>query len=115
MSESPLAGQYADYGVLACDWLLLDVDTFAINNGGTAKESVGRAYAEVDGYCPLAACLRSHGFCLELALRPGFRHSASETDFNLERVIPTAQRLSAARPKAPILTRLGSGFDSARC
>ena len=68
----------------------------------------------MDGYCPLAAYLGSHGFCLELALRPGVQHSASETDFNLERVIPMAQQLSAAGPKAPILARLDSGFDSAR-
>ena len=54
-----------------------------------------------------------YGFCVELALRPGVQHSARETDFNLERVIPQAQRLSAAGPKAPILARLDSGFDSA--
>ena len=41
------------------------------------------------------------------------QHSALETDFNFERVIPLAQRLSAAGPKAPILARLDSGFDSA--
>jgi len=75
---------------------------------------VGRTYAGVDGYCPLAAYLGSHGFCLELALRPGVQHSASESDFNLERIIPMAQRLSAAGPQAPILARLDSGFDSAK-
>ena len=75
---------------------------------------MGRTYAGVDGYCPLTAYLGSHGFCLELALRPGVQHSASETDFNFERVIPMAQQLSAAGPKAPILARLDSGFDSAR-
>ena len=42
------------------------------------------------------------------------QHSALETEFNFERVIPLAQRLSAAGPKAPILARLDSGFDSAR-
>lgn len=114
MIESLLAGQRPDYGVLPCGWRPLDVDTFAMDNGNTAKEGVGRTYAGVDGYCPLAAYLGSHGFCLELALRPGVQHSASETDFNLERVIPMAQRLSAAGPKAPILARLDSGFDSAR-
>ena len=72
------------------------------------------ARAGVDNYCPLAAYLGSHGFCLELALRPGVQHSAAETDFNLERVIPMAQRLSAAAAKAPILARLDSGFDSQR-
>ena len=114
MIETLLAGQRPDYGVLPCGWLPLDVDTFAMDNGGTAKEGVGRTYAGVDGYCPLAAYLGSHGFCLELALRPGVQHSASETDFNLERVIPMAQRLSAGGPNAPILVRLDSGFDSTR-
>jgi hypothetical protein len=114
MIETLLAGQRPDYGVLPCGWLPLDVDTFAMDNGGTLKEGVGRTYAGVDGYCPLAAYLGSHGFCLELALRPGVHHSAAETDFNLERVIPMAQRLSAAGPKAPLLVRLDSGFDSQR-
>jgi hypothetical protein len=114
MTETLLGSQRPDYGVLACGWLPLDVDTFAMDNGGTAKEGVGRTYAGVDGYCPLAAYLGSHGFCLELALRPGVQHSASETDFNLQRVIPMAQRLSAAGPKAPLLARLDSGFDSVR-
>ena len=114
MIESLLAGQSPDYGVLPCGWLPLDIDTFAMDNGGTVKEGVGRTYAGVDGYCPLAAYLGAHGFCLELALRPGVQHSASETDFNLQRVIPMAQRLSAAGPKAPILARLDSGFDSVR-
>ena len=84
-----------------------------MDNGDTAKDGVGRTYTGVDGYCPLAAYLGSHGFCLELALRPGVQHSAWETQFNFERVIPMAQRLSAAGPKAPILARLDSGFDSA--
>ena len=117
MIERLLASQRPDYGVLECGWLALDVDTFAMDNSGTAKEGVGRTYAGVDGYCPLAAYLGQHGFCLELALRPGVQHSARETDFNLERVIPLAQRLSAAahgaQRNAPILARLDSGFDSA--
>ncbi len=75
---------------------------------------MGRTYAVVDGYCPLAVYLGRHGFCLELARRPGVQNSASETDLNLERVIPMAQRLSAQGPTAPILARLDSDFDSAR-
>ncbi len=67
-------------------------------------------------FCPLACYLGRYGFCLELALRPGVQHSAKETDFNLERVIPMAQRLSASghgsERKAPLLARLDSGFDS---
>ena len=111
--ETLLSGVRLDYGVLPCGWLALDVDTFTMDNGDTAKDGVGRTYTGVDGYCPLAAYLGSHGFCLELALRPGVQHSASETQFNFERVLPMAQRLSAAGPKAPILARLDSGFDSA--
>jgi hypothetical protein len=111
--ETLLTSARPDYGVLPCGWLPLDIDTFAMDNGGTVKEGVGRTYAGVDGYCPLAAYLGAQGFCLELALRPGVQHSASETTFNFERVIPMAQRLSAAGPKRPILLREDSGFDSA--
>ena len=113
LMETLLAGARPDYGVLPCGWLPLDVDTFAMDNGNSVKDGVGRTYTGVEGYCPLAAYLGSHGFCLELALRPGVQHSALETQFNFERVIPMAQRLSAAGPKAPILVRLDSGFDSA--
>jgi hypothetical protein len=111
--ETLLRRARPDYGVLACGWLPLDIDTFAMDNGGTTKEGVGRTYAGVDGYCPLGAYLGSHGLCLELALRPGVQHSACETPYNFERVIPMAQRLSAAGPKVPILVREDSGFDSA--
>ena len=78
----------------------------------TVKEGVGRTYAGVDGFCPLAAYLGRYGYCLELALRPSVQHSARETGLNIERVIPMAQRLSAAGPKAPLLARFDSGFDS---
>jgi hypothetical protein len=113
LTEALLTSARPDYGVLPCGWLPLDIDTFAMNNGGSAKDGVGRTYAGVDGYCPLASYLGSHGFCLELSLRPGVQHSALETEFNFERVIPWAQRLSAAGPKTSILARLDSGLDSA--
>jgi hypothetical protein len=113
MIERLLARHAPDYGVLPCGWLPLDIDTFAMDNSGTAKEGVGRTYAGVDGYCPLAAYLGSHGFCLDLVLRPGTQHSAKHTDDDLRRIVPMAQRLSAAGPKAPLLARLDSGFDSA--
>jgi hypothetical protein len=97
----------------------LDVDTFAMDNSGTVKEHVGRTYAGVDGYCPLAAYLGTQGFCLELALRPGTQHSASETEYNIERVLPMAVRLTSSRSGAgdtaiPLLFRADSGFDSAK-
>jgi hypothetical protein len=59
--ESLLDGTRVDYGVLPCGWLPLDVDTFAMGNGDTAKDGVGRTYTGVDGYWPLAAYLGSHG------------------------------------------------------
>jgi Transposase DDE domain group 1 len=113
MIEALLTRRSPDYGVLPCGWLPVDIDTFAMDNGGTAKEGVGRTYAGVDGYCPLASYIGAYGFCLELKLRPGTQHSAKGTQDNLQRVIPLAQRLSAAGPKAPLLARLDSGFDSA--
>jgi len=113
MIETLLTRRSPQYGVLPCGWLPVDIDTFAMDNGGTAKEGVGRTYAGVDGYCPLASYIGAHGFCLELSLRPGTQHSAKDTQDNLQRVIPLAQRLSAAGPKAPLLARLDSGFDSA--
>jgi Transposase DDE domain group 1 len=113
MIERLLARHAPDYGVLPCGWLPLDIDTFAMDNSGTSKEGVGRTYAGVDGYCPLAAYLGSHGFCLDLVLRPGVQHSAKHTDDDLRRIVPLAQRLSASGPKAPLLARLDSGFDSA--
>ncbi len=113
MIETLLTRRSADYGVLPCGWLPVDIDTFAMDNGGTSKEGVGRTYAGVDGYCPLASYIGANGFCLELKLRPGTQHSAKDTQDNLQRVIPLAQRLSAAGPKAPLLARLDSGFDSA--
>ena len=51
--------------MLPCGWLPLDVDTFAMDNGGTRKEGVDRTYAGVDGYCPLAAYL-DHPDCKAL-------------------------------------------------
>jgi len=58
--EKLLNGTRVDYGVLPCGWLALDVDTFAMDNGDTAKDGMGRTYTGVVGYCPLAAYLGSH-------------------------------------------------------
>ena len=113
MIETLLKARKPDCGVLPCGWMAVDIDTFAMDNGGTAKEGVGRTYTGVDGYCPLASYIGNYGWCLELSLRPGVQHSAKHTEDDLRRVIPMAQRLSAAGPKAPLLARLDSGFDSA--
>ena len=74
---------------------------------------MGPTYAGVDGFCPLASYIGAYGWPLELSLRPGTQHSAKDTEDILKRVILMAQRLSAAGPKAPLLARLDSGFDSA--
>jgi hypothetical protein len=105
-----IAGKPIDFGGLPCGYVPLDVDTFVMDNSGTAKEQVGRTYAGVDGYCPWVAYLGTRGFCLELALRPGTQHSASETEYNIERVLPLAAKVCAA----PLLLRADAGFDSAK-
>ena len=56
-------------------------DTFAIKNSFTKKELVGRTYAGVEGYFPFADYLGSLGYCLELALRSGVKHSAVESQY----------------------------------
>jgi hypothetical protein len=66
----------------------------------------------VDGYTPIAAYLGNEGWCVGLERRPGVQHSALETHYFLERVLPRAQAL--AGPDQAVLARSDSGFDSAR-
>lgn len=106
--SSRINGKPIDFGQLPCGYTPLDIDTFAMDNSGTSKELVGRTYAGVDGYCPLAAYLGTEGYCLELALRPGTQHSANESEYNLERVLPMA----ASLVDTPLLVRADSGFCS---
>lgn len=112
--ETLLASARAEFGVLPCGWLPLDIDVFPMDNSDTAKEGVGRTYTGVDGYCPLEAYLGTKGYCLDLSLHPGVQHSACDTPLDLKRIVPMAQRLSAASAKAPLLARLDSGFDGAQ-
>jgi hypothetical protein len=105
-----IGGKAVDFGVLPCGYVPLDVDTFAMDQSGTAKELIGRTYTGVDGYCPFVAYLGTQGFCLEFDLRAGTQHSACETEHNLERVLPMAAKLTPS----PILVRADSGFDSAK-
>lgn len=98
----------ADFGALPCGYMVVDWDTFVMNNSGTQKEAVGRTYQGVDGFTPSATYLGSLGYCLELALRPGVQHSALETELNLERVLPMAAKLTAL----PLLFRADSGLCS---
>ena len=88
----------------------LDLDVFVMDNSDSHKEGVGYTYMQVMGYAPVAAYLGREGYLLELALREGTQHSAKETEYSLERVLPLARRLTAA----PLLVRMDSGFDSAK-
>lgn len=88
----------------------LGMDVFCMDNSFSHKEGVGRTYAGYDGYAPVAAYLgASEGYCLGLELRDGTQHSAKESEYTLERVIPRAQALT----DQPLLVRWDSGFDSA--
>lgn len=90
--EKLLDSTRVDYGVLPCGWLPLDVDTFAMDNGGTAKDGVGRTYTGVDGYCPLAAYL---GYVCQI-LSTGFRHPF-ETENNEHIALPCGPAFLAPR------------------
>ena len=105
---SRINGKPIDFGALSCGYTPVDLDTFAMDNGGTKKELVGRTYAGVDGYCPFAVYLGSLGYCLELALRPGVQHSAAESEYNFERALPMAASLVSGA----LLVRADSGFCS---
>ena len=107
-----LSGKYADarvdFGALPCGYMPVDWDTFVMDNSKTRKQDVGRTYQGVDGYTPSATYIGTLGYCLELALRPGVQHSALETDYNLQRVLPMAAQLC----DAPLLFRADSGLCS---
>ena len=105
---SSINGKPIDFGSLSCGYTPIDLDTFAMDNGGTKNELVGSTYAGVDGYCPFAVCLGSLGYCLELALRPGVQHSASESEYNFERAMPMAASLVLGS----LLVRADSDFCS---
>ncbi|MFN3439319.1 MAG: hypothetical protein ACK41V_16595 [Acidovorax sp.] len=40
-----IAGKPVNFGALPCAYVPLDLDTFAMDNSGTAKEHVGHNYA----------------------------------------------------------------------
>jgi len=62
----------------------------------------------MDGYAPIAAYLGEEGWCLACELREGKQHCQKEFLYTLERVLPTAQKLTSL----PILARLDSGHDA---
>lgn len=52
------------------------------------------------------------GFCLELALRPGTQHSVSQTECNIERVLPMAVKLTKSQAAAAATDTGTSGRDT---
>ena len=86
----------------------LDIDVFTLDHSGTRKDGVSRTYAGTDGFAPIAGYLGQEGWCLGLELRDGCWHSAKETGYTLERLLPRAQSLTAAA----ILVRWDSGFHA---
>jgi len=93
-------------------YVCADMDTFVMDNSNTKKEAVSRTYQGVDGYTPIALYVGNEGWNLGLELRAGSQHSASETEYFLERTFPRLERVCA--PDAQVLWRDDSGFDSAR-
>lgn len=101
----------AQFSPVASGHVPVDIDVFCLDNSDSKKEGVGRTYAGYDGYAPVAAYLGAQeGYCLALELRDGVQHSAKETEYTLERVIPRALALTTER----LLLRWDSGFDSER-
>ena len=111
VSERLLARSKAPITAVKTGHVPLDIDVFVMDNSQTAKEGVSRTYAGVDGYAPIGAYLGDQGWCVGLELREGSAHSANETDYVLERVLPRAVRLTSA----PVLVQMDAGFDAGKC
>lgn len=67
---SRVNGCAIDFGALDCGYTPVDLDTFAMDNSLTKKELVGRTYAGVDGFCPLAVYLGRLGLLPGAGLAP---------------------------------------------
>jgi hypothetical protein len=104
--DMKIEGKPIDFGALPCGYVPLDVDTFAMDNSGTAKERVGRTYAGVDGYCPPAPhWAAAHG--LVTRLRGEFMEKfESESDWRLRDIrghgFRKRQSPSRSSPRSPM-------------
>jgi len=83
-----LARSGAPVEALHTGHVALDIDVFTMDHSNTHKEGVARTYAGFDGYAPIAAYLGQEGWCIGLERHEGSVHSASETDYVLERALP---------------------------
>lgn len=110
LSVALLKNAQAPITPLACGLVPLDIDVFLMNNEKTRKEGVGRTYAGSDGFVPIAGYLGQEGWCIGLELREGTHHSARETEYTLERILPRAQALT----EDGIVVRWDAGFHAVR-
>jgi hypothetical protein len=88
--SSRIYEQPSDFDALACGYTPVDLQTFAMNNGGIQKGLFGCKFAGIDGYCTLVVYLGNLGCCLELTLRPGVQHLAAYSAYNYERALSLA-------------------------
>ena len=95
---------------LPCGLVPLDIDVFGMDNSRTKKEGVSRTYGGYDGYVPIACYIGQEGHCVGLELREGVQHSAKETEYTLERVLPRVTQLT----ESPVVVRFDSGFHASR-
>ncbi len=86
----------------------LDADVTIMDNSGSNKEGVSRAYSGVEGYAPMMMYLGNEGYCLELELREGKQHVQRGTPALLSRGLRSARQIT----KRPLLLRLDGGNDS---
>ena len=70
MIETLLARKQPDYGVLPCGWSPLDADTFAMDNGQTARCN--------KAVCRCAICSLSHRTFIPRVLRSGLYETEDE-------------------------------------
>jgi hypothetical protein len=86
----------------------LDMDLFPQDNSGTKKEGVSYTYKGYDGYGVMAAYLGTEGWNLACDLKPGSENGQLGFGFVLDRVLPSARRMTGL----PLLLRLDSGHDA---
>ena len=86
----------------------LDADVTIMDNSGSSKEGVSRAYTGVEGYAPMMMYLGNEGYCLELELREGRQHVQRGTPALLSRGLRSAREIT----ERPLLLRLDGGNDS---
>lgn len=105
-----LKNAHAPITPLPCGLVPVDIDPFIMNNEKTQKEGLGRTYAGVDGFVPIAGYIGQEGWCIALELREGSHHSALETEYTLERLVPRAEALT----EEEMLLRWDAGFHAVR-